>query len=206
MGETHVTAIRRRRPGDVVVDVVLDSGETVRIHDRRVVEHRLGAGATLGPAGLDALRRAAAFDAAELRALRLIARRPRSAAELRARLGEWGLDDVAAAGVVERLRELGQVDDRRLAVAVAESGRARGYGRRRTASDLGRLAVDHPAAAEALAALPDDERPDAERVAHRRFGPPPYDDRTARRVVGFLARRGFGPDAVAAAVARPSLD
>ena len=206
MVEAHVTAIRRRRPGDAVVDVVLDSGETVRIHDRRVVEQRLGAGTTLGPAGLDALRRAAAFDAAELRALRLIARRPRSAAELRGRMGEWGLDDVAAAGVIERLRELGQVDDRRLAVAVADSRRAQGHGRRRTMADLSRLAVDDPAAAEALAALPDDERPDAERVAHRRFGPPPYDDRTARRVVGFLARRGFGPDAVAAAVARPSLD
>ena len=89
---------------------------------------------------------------------------------------------------------------------MAESGRARGYGRLRTAGDLGRLAVDGPAAAAALAALPDDERPDAERVARRRFGPPPYDDRTARRVVGFLARRGFDPDAVAAAVGRPSLD
>jgi regulatory protein len=206
MPATHVTAIRRRRPGDAAVDVILDSGETVRVHDRRVVEHRLTAGAALGAPGIDALRRAAAFDAAEIRALRLIARRPRSAAELRARMGEWGIDEVTAAGVVERLRELGQVDDRRLAAAVAESGRARGYGRLRTAGDLGRLAVDGPAAAAALAALPDDERPDAERVARRRFGPPPYDDRTARRVVGFLARRGFDPDAVAAVVGRPSLD
>jgi hypothetical protein len=40
----------------------------------------------------------------------------------------------------------------------------------------------------------------------RRFGAPPYDDRTARRAVGFLARRGFAPDAVAAAVGRPELD
>ena len=50
------------------------------------------------------------------------------------------------------------------------------------------------------------EQADAERVARGRFGPPPYDDRTALRVVGFLARRGFDPDAVAAAVGRPTLD
>ncbi len=137
MSAAHVTAIRRRRPGDAAVDVVLDSGETVRVHDRRVVEHRLGAGMALGAAGLDALRRAAAFDAAEVRALRLIARRPRSTAELRTRMAGWGVDEVTAAGVVERLRELGQIDDRRLAMAVAESGRARGYGRFRTAGDLG---------------------------------------------------------------------
>src|SRR4249919_1322080 len=105
MSAAHVTAIRRRRPGDAAVDVILDSGETVRVHDRRVVEHRLNAGTVLGAAGIDALRRAAAFDAAEIRALRLIVRRPRSTAELRARMAGWGVDEITAAGVVERLRE-----------------------------------------------------------------------------------------------------
>jgi regulatory protein len=202
----RVTAIRRRRPGDPAVDVLLDSGESVRIHDRRLGEHRLRPGTSLAGPGLDALRRASAFDAAERRVLRLLARRPRSAAELRARMAEWGVDDGTAAAVVERLAELGQVDDRRLATAVAESRRAQGYGRLRTAGDLARLAVDEPAAASALASLPEDELPDAERVIRRRFGSPPYDDRTARRAAGFLARRGFDPDAVAAAVGRPALD
>ena len=103
-------------------------------------------------------------------------------------MGEWGLDDVAGSTVIERLRELGQVDDRRLAVAVADSRRARC----RPATDGGRpLAAGggtDPAAAEALAALPDDERPDAERVAHRRFGPPPL-----RRSHGPTGGRVPGP-------------
>jgi regulatory protein len=203
---SRVTIIRRSRPGDSAVDVVLDSGEVLRIHDRRMVEHRLSTGTTLGAAGVDALRQAAAADAAERRALRLIARRPRSRAELRARLAGWGVDDVTAAGVLERLTELGQVDDRRLAVAVTETCREKGYGRLRTAHDLARLAVDEPAAAEALGTLPNDERPLAERIAGRRFGPPPYDDRTARRAAAFLARRGFDAEAVAAAVGLPVPD
>jgi len=120
----RVTAVRRRRAGDPAVDVVLDSGESVRVHDRRIGEHRLTPGADLAGPGLDALRRAAAFDEAERRALRLLERRPRSAGELRARMEAWGVDEVTAAGVVERLGELGQVDDRRLAAAVAESRRA----------------------------------------------------------------------------------
>ena len=206
MTTARVTAIRRRRPGDPAVDVVLDSGERLRVHDRRLAEHRLAPGAALGGPGLDALRRAAEFDDAERRALRLVARRPRSAAELRARMAGWGVDDITAAAVLERLAELGQLDDRRLAVAVAESHRARGYGRRRTAGDLARLAVDGEAAAAALAALPADDRPEAERIAHRRFGPPPYDDATARRAAGFLARRGFDPDAVAAVIGRSAED
>ncbi len=202
MVAARVIAIRRRRAGDPAVDVVLDPGGSVRVHDRRIGEHRLSPGAELAGPGLDALRRAAAFDEAERRALRLLERRPRSAAELRTRMETWGVDDVTAAGVVERLRELGQVDDRRLAAAVAESRRAHGYGRLRTAGDLARLAVDGAAAESALSALPDDEQDDAERALRRRFGPPPYDDRTARRAAGFLARRGFDADAVAAAVGR----
>jgi regulatory protein len=202
----HVRAIRRRRPGDAAVDVVFDSGDVVRVHDRRIAQHRLRPGTALGAAGLDALRRAAAFDEAERRALRLLAHRPRSASELRARMAAWGVDEVTAAGVLERLVELGQVDDRRLAGAVVESRHAQGYGRLRTAHELVRLGVDDPAAAAALATLPGDERPEAERVARRRFGPPPYDDATARRAAAFLARRGFDPDAVASALARPSPD
>jgi regulatory protein len=202
----RVTAIRRRRPGDPAVDVVLDSGESLRLHDRRVAEHRLSSGTLLAGPGLDALRRAAAFDDAERRTLRLLGRRPRSAAELRSRMAEWGVDDVTAAGVVERLAELGQVDDRRFATALAESRHAQGYGRRRTQAELTRLAVGDPAAEAALAQLPEDELPDAQRAVERRFGAPPYDDRTARRAAGFLARRGFPPDAVAAAIGRPALD
>jgi SOS response regulatory protein OraA/RecX len=48
------------------------------------------------------------------------------------------------------------VDDRRLAVAVTETRREQGYGRLRTARDLAGLAVDEPAAAEALGTLPND--------------------------------------------------
>jgi regulatory protein len=197
-----VTAIRRRRPGDPAVDVVLDSGEVVRVHDRRIAEHRLTAGSALRGAGLDALRRAGAFDAAERRALRLLAHRPRSAAELRTRMAGWGVDDVTAAGVVERLEALGHVDDARFAEAVAERRRAQGYGRLHTAAELARLAVAEPAARAALADIPDDELSQAERAVRRRFGPPPYDDRTARRAAAFLARRGFDAEAVGAAIQR----
>ena len=69
----------------------------------------------------------------------------------------------------------------------------------------GWLSTSRPAAGR-WPPLPDDERPDAERIAHRRFGPPPYDDRTARRVAGSWRGADSTPDAVAAAVAaRPRL-
>ena len=121
----------------------------------------------------------------------------------------WGVDEVTAAGVLERLADLGQVDDRRLAAAVTESRREQGYGRLRTAHDLVRLAVDEPAAAAALATLPDDERPQAERIARQRFGPPPYDDpppggrRASSRGAASTPRRSQRPSAVRPWTDRP---
>ena len=42
---TTVVGLRRPRPGDPVVEVVLEAGERVVIHDRRLSEHGLMVGA-----------------------------------------------------------------------------------------------------------------------------------------------------------------
>ena len=198
----RVARLRRRRAGDPTVDVVLESGEVIRVHDRRVGEHRLAAGAKLGPPAVDALRRAAEADAFERRALRLIARRPRSRAELRARMAEWGLEPAAVTELLDRLEELRAVDDPAVARAVAEHGSDAGHGRRRIAADLARRGLAEDTAEPALAALPTDDAGRAIRLVERRFGAPPYTDRDARRAAAFLARRGFDEDVIAAAVGR----
>src|SRR5436853_3179928 len=87
---TTVVGLRRPRAEEPTVEVVLDSGERLRVHDRRIVEHGLHTGAALDTAAASVLRAAASVDAAERRALRLIGRRPRSRSELLRRLDEWG--------------------------------------------------------------------------------------------------------------------
>ncbi|HEY2788693.1 MAG TPA: hypothetical protein VGI72_04510, partial [Gaiellales bacterium] len=114
---TTVIGLRRPRPGDPVVEVVLGAGERVVVHDRRLSEHGLAVGAELDAEGQAALERAGAADAAERRALRLIARRARSRAELARRLGEWGLPAEDATEVLDRLAAMGVIDDRALASA-----------------------------------------------------------------------------------------
>ena len=156
-----VAGLRRSRPGDPTVEVLLGSGERVRIHDRRLVEHRLAVGDELDPAACDALRDAGRADAAERRALRLIAIRPRSRAELRLRMGEWGLTEAGAAAVLERLR----VSDDARAVAHTTAG---------------------------------DEAERARQALRSHGAPDPGSPAELRRAAGFLHRRGFDADTVAA--------
>jgi len=192
-----VAGLRRSRPGGPTVEVLLGSGERVRIHDRRLVEHRLAVGDELDPAACDALRDAGRADAAERRALRLIAIRPRSRAELRLRMGEWGLTEAGAAAVLERLSAIGAVDDGLLAAAVVSSRRAHAYGRLRVAADLERLRVSEAARAVAHTTA-GDEAERARQALRSRGAPDPSSPAELRRAAGFLHRRGFDADTVAA--------
>ena len=192
-----VAGLHRPRPGDPTVEVLLGSGERVRIHDRRLVEHRLAVGDELDPAACDALRDAGRVDSAERRALRLIAIRPRSRAELARRIGEWGLTETGAAAVLERLSAIGAVDDGVLAAAVVSSRRAHAYGRLRVDADLERLRVSEHARAVAPTTA-NDEAERARQALHSRGAPDPGNPAEVRRAAGFLHRRGFDADTVAA--------
>jgi regulatory protein len=192
-----VAGLRRPRPGDPTVDVLLGSGERLRVHDRRLAEHGLAVGDELAPSACAALREAGRADGAERRALRLIAVRPRSRAELARRMREWGLSEAAASAVLERLAAIGAVDDVLLAAAVVSGRRAQAYGRLRVDADLERLGVD--AASRALVETDaGDEVERARRALRARGAPDPGDPAGLRRAAGFLHRRGFDADTVAA--------
>jgi regulatory protein len=193
-----VVGLRRPRAGDPTIEVVLESGDRLRVHDRRLAEHGLAVGAFLDPAALAKLERADAADAAERRALRLIARRPRSRSELARRLEGWGLGADDAARVLERLRGMGVLDDAALAAAVVSSRRAHAYGRLRIEADLNRLEVD-PAVGDPVAATSAETEADRARQAlHARRAPVTRDPADMRRAAAFLSRRGFDGDTVAA--------
>ena len=192
-----VAGLRRPRPDDPTVEVLLGSGERVRVHDRRLAEQRLAVGDELDASACEALRDAGRADSAERRALRLIAIRPRSRAELRLRMGEWGLTEAGAAAVLERLSAIGAVNDGVLAAAVVSSRRANAYGRLRVDADLERLRVSEDARAVAQTTA-DDEVERARHALRSRGVPDPRDPAELRRAAGFLQRRGFDADTVTA--------
>jgi regulatory protein len=197
---TAVVGLRRPRAGEPSVDVVLESGERLQVHDRRVVEHCLHAGAALDLAAVAALRTAAVVDAGERRALRLIGRRPRSRAELDRRLGEWGLSEADSAAVLDRLTAVGLVDDDALAGAVVSARRADGYGRLRVGHDLDRLGIGRDMAAVRAETTAEAELERARAALGARRAPGTADAGGVRRAAAYLTRRGFDADTVAAAL------
>ena len=137
-------------------------------------------------------------------ALSLLSHRARSAAELTRRLRRKGFDGEVAEETVGRLGELGMVDDAAFAESfVRDRVRLRPQGKRRLASELRARGVDAETASAAIGEVMEGENAtelDLARAAAARGKPRPGEDpaRARRRLHGFLARRGFGGDAVRA--------
>jgi SOS response regulatory protein OraA/RecX len=117
-------------------------------------------------------------------------------------------DDVAAA-VLDRLTEVGLIDDAAFAAAwVGSRQSGRGLSRRALTQELRAKGVDDEVAAAALAEIdPQDEWDTARRLVARKAPSMSRLDRVTaeRRLVGMLARKGYG-GGLAGIVAREALD
>ena len=123
----------------------------------------------------------------------LLARRPHFRAELERKLGQRGHDEAAIAAALEKLGELGYLDDAGCARSLAAGPLSRrGYGPLRMRAELERRgAPAEEAAAAVAAAFVDGEDLAARRVAERwlsrRAAAPPARAALARH----LGRKGF---------------
>lgn len=130
---------------------------------------------------------------------------PRSRAELAAFLARRQVPEQVAGRVLNRLAQVGLVDDAAFAASwVGSRHRGRGLGRRALAHELRRKGVADDTARAALKAVDDDaERAAARRLVERRLASVRrLEPATARRrLVALLARRGYGPGIAATVVA-----
>lgn len=140
--------------------------------------------------------------------LRLLTARPRSRAELAGALSRKGIPEDVADGVLDRLDEVGLVDDAAFAELVVRSGHQhRLLGRRALSADLRRRGVADEVVGEAVAAIDrDDEERAARLLVERRLrSMSGLDEPTrVRRLMGLLARRGY-PEGLSYRVVREVL-
>jgi regulatory protein len=128
------------------------------------------------------------------RALRLLAVRPRARRELGSRLRAAGFDDTEVASELDRLEEVGLLDDAAFARELAEHHvSVRGSGRRAVAGALAAKGVSRETIDATLAGLESDENMRALEVAadraRRLTGLRP--EVAYQRLVSFLGRRGY---------------
>ena len=165
------------------------------------IEGGLREGAAFSWEELGALRVAGERPLAMTRALNLLGYRARSESEIRTRLARHDYAPQTVETVVARLHELGYIDDGEFARQRARE-KARKYGPRRVSADLMQSGVGREVAAEAVAEEFEgrSEIEDARSAVARRYNGV-GSEAEARRVYGFLARRGYSAG-VCAEVAR----
>jgi regulatory protein len=124
-------------------------------------------------------------------ATRALQHRDRSRREVEERLARAGIDEDRRNDALDTLERVGYVDDGRFAGARAGALADRGYGDEWIRQDLAQHGVAPDTVAEAIAALV----PEAERAAAlvERLGSTP-------KTGAQLARKGFGEDALEAAL------
>ena len=216
-----ITKIRPLRPRGLKVEIQLDRGEPFEILLEALERHRLGVGDPLPTRR----RRHLLDDDADLRirdaALNLLSYRARTRSELRRRLRRKGFRPDRIDPCLDRLEEKGLVDDASVAAAfVRDRLRHRPRGRAALTSELRAKGVSRDVVERTLDDVFDEADTDdgtlAREVAEGWVARQPArtladlvsdSDRKARekarrRLVGYLARRGFRGAALNAGIDR----
>lgn len=140
--------------------------------------------------------------------LRQLSMTARSRAQLERKLRQRGCDDAVAARVLDRMTEIGLVDDEAYAaMLVREKHSSKGLARGALAHELRKQGIDPEIADEALGQVgAGDERLRAEQLAAKKLrtmgGLAP--DVQARRLAALLARKGY-PGEIAWPVVRDAI-
>ncbi|MGW5241298.1 regulatory protein RecX [Monashia sp. NPDC004114] len=141
--------------------------------------------------------------------LRQLSLAPRSRAQLEKKLRQRGCDDEVAHRVLDRMTEVGLVDDEAYAELLVRSKQAgKGLARTALAHELRKQGIDGDIADDALAAVgPQDERVRAEELVAKRLRTMSglASDVQARRLAGMLARKGYSGE-IAWPVIREAID
>lgn len=149
-----------------------------------------------------------AYDVARQIVLRQLALAPKSRKQLRDKLRQRNCPDDVAEAVLDRMGEVGLVDDEAYAGMLVRSQQAsRGLARRALARELRTKGVDDETARATLETIdPTAEREQAERLVAKRLRTMHGLDATVqtRRLAGMLARKGYPAD-LAMAVIREAI-
>ncbi len=187
-----VTGLKRGKSRAKRINVYIDDEFAISLAPETALKENIGVGRELDRAEIEALaekdRRQRCFNAA----VRFLGYRPRSESEMRQRLARHGFEETAIEKTLERLKELGYVNDDEFArywVENRESFSPRG--RRLTTMELKKKGLEADIIEKAVSGI--DEADSAYRAAQSRVRRLEALDYNAFRLrLGqYLGRRGF---------------
>ncbi|MBI3430999.1 MAG: recombination regulator RecX [Hydrogenophilales bacterium] len=133
------------------------------------------------------------------RALRLLARREHSRAELVRKLGQAGFVQHDIDALLDEFEEKNWLSDRRFAESYVADHRARA-GSVKLAYELRQRGVSEAVIEDVLSENHDSEIERAREVWQKKFGTPPTDAAERVRQMRFLQSRGFTPETIRYAI------
>lgn len=179
------------------VALYADGAFVMSLHPDVFAASGLSVGSQIDEDALRELSDAAELREARERALSMLSRQDYTAAGLRDRLMRH-VSEEAAGQAVERMQELGLIDDERYAARFAqELSERRHYGAARIRQELRRRGVDSQTAAEAAAYLEgNDPQAHILAVLLKKYPQAAGDEAVRRRAWGALLRLGHSPSDV----------
>lgn len=195
----RITAIEPQQRDDARMNIHIDGAFAFGLHADIVLEHRLSLDMELSAARIEELLAEDEVKKAITAALNLIAFRPRAGGELLRKLREKGYQPEAAEKAVNRMRDLGYLNDATFASRWIENRQEhRPRSRRMLVQELRQKGIDAEVIDDALEETEIDEFGDALELAQKKAeGMQALDEPTRhRRISGFLSRRGYGFDVI----------
>ena len=189
-----IIEISRRRRSLYRLD--LEGGGPIEVDVRTFDESRFAVGQEITEEQLNTLLATSRYNRARERALYLLGLRDYACKELEEKLYSEA-DPVTAAAVVERLREVGLLDDERYAARLARSlSEVKHYPRRRIEQELRQRGISPVLAQAAVSDLEGEDFEQALEILRRMYYKKLNDPDNRRRVTAALARRGFSYGAI----------
>ncbi len=191
-----MTIIEARRQRRCLYRLVLDDAReiSVDVHTFDESAHRVGGSIT--EEQLEALQQQSMYNRARERALYLLGLRDYACRELEQKLLCEATPEIAAA-VVERLRDVGLLDDEQYAARMARSlSEYKQMPRRRVMQELQRRGVARDTAAAAAEDISCEDYEQALAILNKKYYNKMVDRDARQRVAAALARRGFSYEAV----------
>ncbi len=192
-----ITAIEPRRKG--MSALYLDGEYVIKLDTQTLVENRFDVGREIDDEDLHELIRLSNERRAKEKALWIISYRDHSKKELTDKIRRT-CDEASAEKAVERLEELGLVNDEVFARRYAEQLIFGKHMSKKAASyELARKGIDRMLADEILEAIEVDEAEQIKAVLEKKYKAI-TDEKTRRRAISALQRLGYGWDGIRHAI------
>ena len=200
-----ITSIKQQVKRTDRYSVYVDDKYAFSLSESAMIASRIASGQEISKPRLEELKQLSTDDKLYNRALRYVAMRPRSRWELEFYLQRKNADPPQINTILNKLSELGLLDDKKFAEAfVRDRGTIKPSSRRKLVMELKKKRIAEEIINEAIGDDPDQELSALRQLIERKRRQTKYQDDT--KLMQYLARQGFGYNDIKTALHSDDLD